>query len=71
LDAASETLIRKALARLTTGRTVLIIAHRLELAITADQIVVLDAGRVLQTGTHQSLLIQSDLYRRMVASYSL
>ena len=69
LDARSETLIRDALARLLAGRTVLIIAHRLTLAYAADQIVVMDAGRAVETGSHRALLAQDGLYRRLVATY--
>ena len=69
LDAGSEALIRDALARLTAGRTVLIIAHRLALAYAANQIVVMDAGRAVETGSHAALLAQDGLYRRLVATY--
>jgi len=48
---------------------VLIIAHRLALAYAADQIVVMDAGRAVGTGSHRALLAQDGLYRRLVASY--
>jgi ATP-binding cassette subfamily C protein CydD len=70
LDAQSEALIRDALARLMTGRTVLLIAHRLELAYSADQIVVLDAGRAAEIGDHAALLAQNGLYTHLVASYT-
>jgi thiol reductant ABC exporter CydD subunit len=70
LDAHSEALIRDALARLVAGRTVLLIAHRLELAYSADQIIVMDAGRAVETGTHTELLVQNGLYTRLVASYT-
>jgi ABC-type multidrug transport system fused ATPase/permease subunit len=70
LDAESDALIRDALARLTTGRTVLLIAHRLELAYSADQIVVLDGGRAAETGDHATLLVQNGLYTHLVATYT-
>ena len=70
LDARSEALIQDALARLTVGRTVLIIAHRLALAYTADQIVVMDAGRAVEAGSHEGLLAQGGLYRQLVESYA-
>jgi ABC-type multidrug transport system fused ATPase/permease subunit len=70
LDAHSEALIRDALARLVAGRTVLLIAHRLELAYSADQIIVMDAGRAVETGTHAALLAQDSLYARLVAGYT-
>jgi ATP-binding cassette subfamily C protein CydD len=69
LDAENEALIRDALVRLTANRTVLLIAHRLELAFSADQIVVLDAGRVVETGPHAALLAQNGLYTHLVRSY--
>lgn len=70
LDAHSEALIRDALARLMAGRTVLLIAHRLELAYSADQIVVMDAGRAVETGTHTDLLVQNGLYTQLAAAYA-
>jgi ATP-binding cassette, subfamily C, bacterial CydD len=69
LDAASEALVQAALRRLMRGRTALVIAHRLKLAYTADQIVVLDAGRAVEVGNHPGLLARGGLYREMVAMY--
>ena len=71
LDAESDALIRSALVRLTAGRTVLLIAHRLELAAVADQIVVMDAGRAVEIGAHSALLAQNGLYTQLVASYTI
>jgi ABC-type multidrug transport system fused ATPase/permease subunit len=70
LDAESEALIRDALARLMAGRTVLLIAHRLELAFDAHQIVVLHAGRAVETGNHATLLAQDGPYAHLVHSYT-
>jgi ABC-type multidrug transport system fused ATPase/permease subunit len=70
LDMRSDALIRDALARLLANRTALIIAHRLELAATADQIVVMEAGRAAETGTHATLLAQNGLYTHLVATYT-
>jgi ATP-binding cassette subfamily C protein CydD len=70
LDAQSEALIRDALARLMATRTVLLIAHRLELAYSADQIVVLDAARAAEIGPHATLLAQNGLYTHLVATYT-
>lgn len=70
LDAESDALIRDALARLLADRTVLLIAHRLELAAAAGQIVVLDAGRAAEIGDHAALLAQNGLYAHLVASYT-
>jgi ABC-type multidrug transport system fused ATPase/permease subunit len=69
LDAESEALIQDALDRLLRDRTVLIIAHRLKLVYTTDRVVVMEQGRAIETGTHQSLLEQGGAYRQLVASY--
>ena len=69
LDARSEALVQESLAQLMRGRTVLIIAHRLKLAYAADQIVVMDAGRAVEEGDHQTLLRRGGLYGQLVASY--
>jgi ABC transporter fused permease/ATP-binding protein len=66
LDAESEHLVREALERLMRGRTTLVIAHRLSTVKDAHRVVVLDAGQVAQAGTHQSLVAQEGLYRRLV-----
>jgi ATP-binding cassette subfamily C protein CydD len=69
LDAESEELIQDALQRLMAGRTVLVIAHRLNLAATADQVVVLEGGRTVEQGPPAALLAGDTLYRRLVISY--
>jgi subfamily B ATP-binding cassette protein MsbA len=68
LDSASEALVQGALERLMEGRTTFIIAHRLSTVQTADRIVVLDEGRIVQTGTHETLVEREGLYRDL-ASY--
>jgi ATP-binding cassette subfamily C protein CydD len=68
LDAESEVLIREALDRLLRGRTVLIIAHRLKLVYTADQVIVMQRGRAIEAGRHDVLLAQNGVYRQLVAS---
>ena len=67
LDAQSEQVVQLALERLMTGRTVLIIAHRLATVRHADRIVVMDRGRVVAAGPHDQLLQQSPLYARLAA----
>jgi ABC transporter fused permease/ATP-binding protein len=66
LDAESEHLVKEALDRLMRGRTTLVIAHRLSTVADAHRVVVLEAGRVVQSGDHRSLLAQEGLYKRLV-----
>ena len=65
LDAESERLVQEALDRLLHGRTVLVIAHRLATVQRAQQIVVLDRGRVVEQGDHATLMARDGLYRRL------
>jgi len=69
LDPENEALLQEAVARLLEGRTALIIAHRLNTVYDADQIVVLSHGKVVETGTHSTLLLRDGLYRRLVSAY--
>ncbi|HEY2370824.1 MAG TPA: ABC transporter transmembrane domain-containing protein [Polyangiaceae bacterium] len=66
LDAESEHLVQEALDRLLEGRTTLVIAHRLSTVKNADRVLVLDAGRVVQQGTHGELVAEAGLYRKLV-----
>ena len=62
LDAESEATIRLGLDRLSQGRTTLVIAHRLATILDADQIVVMDHGRIRERGTHRDLLALRGIY---------
>ncbi|HZW72176.1 MAG TPA: ATP-binding cassette domain-containing protein, partial [Caldimonas sp.] len=68
LDAVSEATVRRALDRLKQDRTTLVIAHRLSTVRGADAIVVLDRGRVIETGSHAELLARRGLYARLIAA---
>ncbi|ESY50854.1 MULTISPECIES: ABC transporter transmembrane domain-containing protein [unclassified Mesorhizobium] len=65
LDAESETLVQTALERLMQGRTTIVIAHRLATVLKADRILVMDGGRIVEEGTHQSLVAKGGIYARL------
>ena len=71
LDAISEEIVFAALKQLRAGRTTIVIAHRLSTVRDADQILVLDDGRIAAQGKHEDLLETSQLYRRMCARLSV
>lgn len=65
LDAESEYLVTQALERLMKGRTTFIIAHRLATVVRADKILVMDRGKIVESGTHSQLLARGGLYREL------
>jgi ATP-binding cassette subfamily B protein len=66
LDAESEHLVKEALDRLMTGRTTMVIAHRLSTVRDADRVLVMDGGKIAQSGTHDSLMAQEGIYKKLV-----
>ena len=71
LDTESEAQVQAALARLMAGRTTILIAHRLSTVRGADRIYVIEAGRIVETGDHASLVKQRGLYARLAQSQDL
>jgi subfamily B ATP-binding cassette protein MsbA len=65
LDSESEHLVQRAIERLLTDRTAIIIAHRLSTIQIADTIIVIEHGKIVQTGTHAELSNKTGLYRRL------
>jgi ABC-type multidrug transport system fused ATPase/permease subunit len=70
VDTNAERLMQKSLRRLIKGRTCLIIAHRLSTVTNADRIIVLERGRIAETGSHQELLAKQGLYYSMFQALS-
>lgn len=65
LDSISESLIQKAIDPLLRGRTAIVIAHRLTTILAADEILVMEQGRIVEKGTHQALVEQGGVYRQL------
>ncbi|KLE16545.1 Lipid A export ATP-binding/permease protein MsbA [bioreactor metagenome] len=65
LDSVSEMYIQKALVPLLKGRTSIVIAHRLSTVLSADNILVFEDGRVVQSGKHEDLLVEGGLYKKL------
>ena len=66
LDTESERLVQEALNNVLANRTAIVIAHRLSTIAGADKIVVIDRGKIVETGTHKELMVQNGLYKKLV-----
>ena len=69
-DVENESEVQEALSRLLVGKTVIVIAHRMRTVMGADKVVVLDQGRIVESGTPTELLAEGGLFARMVALQS-
>lgn len=71
LDSENEALVQQALETLMVGRTAVVIAHRLSTIKSADQVLVIDSGQVVQSGRHDTLTAQTGLYQQLVERQQL
>jgi ATP-binding cassette, subfamily B, bacterial MsbA len=71
LDSQSEKLVQEALTNLMANRTTLVIAHRLSTIQHADEILVIKKGQIVQRGTHQQLILEEGLYRKLSTMQSV
>ena len=65
LDTKSESFVQEAIKKLMKDRTTLVIAHRLSTIINADQIIVLDDGKIVESGNHEELLLKNGIYKKL------
>ena len=65
-DPENEAIIQQSVARLVQGKTLIVIAHRLSAITDADQILVMDQGRIVQNGDHDSLMEEDGIYRNFI-----
>ena len=65
LDTESESFVQEAIKKLMKDRTTLVIAHRLSTIINADQIIVLDDGKIVESGNHEELLLKNGIYKKL------
>ncbi len=68
-DPENEAIVQSAVAKLVSGKTLIVVAHRLSTITDSDQIVVVNAGNIESTGTHEELLVQCPLYRKLWESH--
>lgn len=70
VDADNESYIQEAITQLCRGKTLLVIAHRLNTIRHADEILVIDQGRIVQAGDHDKLMAEEGIYRRFITARS-
>ena len=70
MDADNESYIQEAITQLCRGKTLLVIAHRLNTIRHADEILVIDQGRIVQVGAHDTLMEEEGIYRRFITARS-
>ena len=71
MDADNESYIQEAITQLCRGKTLLVIAHRLNTIRHADEILVIDQGRIVQAGDHDKLMAEEGIYRRFITARSI